>query len=125
MVTQLQTVLASDNEARKGAEAELNKIKEGDPDKYACYLTAVLMELNAPLDIKSLAAVILRRSIGTMLPEKKQTLWESLSQQAKDFLKNNLLNITKNTTTKDLMRKLANLLVEVAGGMYEQNEEVW
>ena len=83
------------------------------------------MELNAPLDIKSLAAVILRRSIGTMLPEKKQTLWESLSQQAKDFLKNNLLNITKNTTTKDLMRKLANLLVEVAGGMYEQNEEVW
>jgi hypothetical protein len=23
------------------------------------------------------------------------------------------------------MRKLANLLVEIAGGMYEQNEEIW
>ena len=64
MVTQLQTVLAPDNEARKVAEAELDKIKLGDSDKYACYLTQVLMEENAPLDIKALAAVILRRSVG-------------------------------------------------------------
>jgi hypothetical protein len=125
MVTQLQTVLAADNAARKVAEAELNKIKEGDSDKYACYLTAVIMEANAPLDIKSLAAVILRRSLGTMVAEKKQTLWEILSQQAKDYLKNHLLASIKVVATKDLMRKLANLLVEVAGGMYEQNEEVW
>ena len=125
MVTQLQTVMAADNDARKLAEAELNKIKEGDSDKYACYLTAVLMEPNAPLDIKALAAVILRRSLGTMIADKKQTLWEVLSQQAKDFLKNNLLNCVKAAATKDLMRKLANLLVEIAGGMYEQNEEVW
>lgn len=27
--------------------------------------------------------------------------------------------------TKDLIRKLANLLVEIAGGMFEQNEEIW
>lgn len=39
MVTQLQTVLAPDNDARKVAEAELDKIKQGDADKYACYLT--------------------------------------------------------------------------------------
>jgi hypothetical protein len=64
MVTQLQTVLGTDNEARKVAEAELDKIKQGDSDKYACYLTQVLMEANAPLDIKALAAVILRRSVG-------------------------------------------------------------
>lgn len=125
MVTQLQTVLAADNNARKLAEAELNKIKEGDSDKYACYLTAVLMEANAPLDIKSLAAVILRRSLGTMVADKKQTLWEVLSQQAKDFLKNNLLNCVKAADTKDLTRKLSNLLVEIAGGMFEQNEEIW
>jgi hypothetical protein len=31
----------------------------------------------------------------------------------------------KITNTKDLMRKLSNLLVEVAGGMFEENEEVW
>ena len=64
MVTQLQTVLAQDNEARKGAEAELNKIKEGDPDKYGAYLTSVIMHPEAPQEIKSLAAVILRRSLG-------------------------------------------------------------
>jgi hypothetical protein len=39
MVTQLKTVLAADNEARKVAEAQLDNIKQGEPDKYACYLT--------------------------------------------------------------------------------------
>jgi hypothetical protein len=29
------------------------------------------MEAAAPLEIKSLAAVVLRRSLGTVLPEKK------------------------------------------------------
>jgi len=40
-------------------------------------------------------------------------------------LKTNLLATIKITNTKDLMRKLSNLLVEVAGGMFEENEEVW
>ena len=71
--------MGQDNDARKGAEGELNKIKEGDPDKYGVYLTAVIMEPAAPLEIKSLAAVVLRRSISTVLPERKQTLWEALS----------------------------------------------
>ena len=83
------------------------------------------MEAAAPLEIKSLAAVVLRRSLGTVLPDKKQTLWEALSQQAKEFLKTNLLATIQTTTTKDLMKKLSNLLVEVAGGMFEENEEVF
>ena len=83
------------------------------------------MEPDAPMEIKSLAAVILRRSLGTALPARKQTLWEAMSAQAKEFLKTHLLATIRVTQTKDLMRKLANLLVEVAGGMYEENEEVW
>jgi len=83
------------------------------------------MHPEAPQEIKSLAAVILRRSLGTVLPEKKQTLWEAMSAQAKEFLKTNLLQTIRDTKTKDLMRKLSNLLVEVAGGMFEENEEVW
>lgn len=63
MVTQLQIVLGQDNDARKLAEAELGKIKEGDPDKYGVYLTTVIMDPEAPLEIKSLAAVVLRRSL--------------------------------------------------------------
>lgn len=69
-----------DNDARKAAEAHLAKIKDGEPEKYARYLTAVItdVELNASAEIKSLAAVILRRSLGTNLADKNQTLWAVL-----------------------------------------------
>lgn len=125
VISQLQTVLGQDNDARKGAEAALAKIREGEPDKYAGYLTAVIMEAEAPADIKALASVILRRGLTTALPNKKETLWEALTPGAKDFLKTNLLSTIRSATTKDLMHKLSNLLVEVQGGMHDQNQEVW
>lgn len=125
MVAQLQIVLGQDNAARKNAEDHLKKIKEGEPEKYACYLTAVILNPEAPVEIKSLAAVILRRSIGTMINDQKKTLWELLNQPSKDFLKNNLLACVSQVTVKDLLHKLSNLLVEIAGSMYEENEEVW
>lgn len=75
LVGQLQIVLGQDNEARKGAEAHLNKIKNGEPDKYACYLTAVIIDQNAGNDIKALSCVILRRSISTNVEGKAETLW--------------------------------------------------
>ena len=127
MVTQLQVVLGQDNDARKAAEEHLKKIKDGEPDKYACYLTSVIMAPQAGLDIKSLAAVVLRRSLGTHLTDKKETLWESISPAAKDFLKTNLLATVRVIDTKDLIHKMSNLLVEVQGGMFEQNDahEIW
>ena len=70
MVGQLQIVLGHDNDARKGAEEHLKKIKEGEPDKYACYLTSVIMDAGASLEIKSLAAVVLRRSTHSPIPTK-------------------------------------------------------
>lgn len=125
MVEQLQIVLGQDNDARKVAEEHLKKIKEGEPDKYACYLTAVILNPEAPQEIKSLSSVILRRALTSVVGADKKTLWEALSQQAKDFMKNNLLAVIKDMKVKDLMHKLASLLVEVAGSMYEENEEVW
>ena len=127
LVTQLQIVLGQDNDARKGAEEHLKKIKEGEPDKYACYLTAVIMEPQAGLDIKALAGVVLRRSLGTLLTDKKETLWEALSPAAKDFVKVNLLSTVRVIETKDLIHKVSNLLVEVQGGMYEHNDahKIW
>ena len=98
MVSQLQIVLGQDNAARKGAEEHLKKIKEGEPDKYACYLTAIIISPEAPQEIKSLSAVILRRSIGTIINnDSKKTLWEMLSPMARDFLRTNLLKFIKET----------------------------
>jgi len=126
MVAQLQIVLGQDNQARKGAEEHLKKIKDGEPDKYACYLTAVIMDPNAGADIKALASVVLRRGITSSISGNTKTLWEALSPHAKNFVKSNLLLTIRSVQTKDLIHKMSNLLVEVAGGMYEHEEEaVW
>jgi hypothetical protein len=125
VVAQLQLVLGQDNSARKAAEEHLNKIKVGEPDKYACYLTAIILNPEAPAEIKALAAVILRRSVGNVMGDEKKTLWEALSAQAKDFMRSQLLVSVRQVTVKDLIHKIGSLLVEVAGAMYEENEEVW
>lgn len=61
----LSEILQNDNTVRKAAEEKLNQAKKTDPDRYACYLVSVI----APTctfgsEIKSLAAVILRRNIS-------------------------------------------------------------
>ena len=62
----LQVILANDNVARKQAEEQLSAAKSTQTDKYACLLTMVISpESNYNLEVKSLAAVILRRNIST------------------------------------------------------------
>ena len=125
MITKLQTVLGADNDARKEAEEHLNKIKTEEPAKYAVYFTAICVSGEVAADVRALAAVILRRSIGTVLPNAKETLWEKLEAPHRKLLKENLLRAIEGIENKDMMHKMSNLLVEVAGSMYEDNEEVW
>ena len=72
-------MLGTDNEARKVAEEQLSTIREGEPEKYAVYLTAIIVDSAAPEQIRALSAVILRRTISATLAEKKISLWEALS----------------------------------------------
>lgn len=126
LISQLQIILGTDNDARKGAEEHLKKIKDGEPDKYASYLTAVIADPGASTEIKSLSCVLLRRSIGSNITGQDKTLWVILSQGARDYLKVHLLKAIESCTIKDVVHKLANLLVEIAGGMYEHEDEaIW
>jgi hypothetical protein len=61
----LSEILQNDNNLRKAAEEKLSAAKRTDPDRYTCYLVSVLQPQYAfPSDVKSLAAVILRRNIS-------------------------------------------------------------
>ena len=96
LVEQLKIVLGEDNDARKGAEQVLVSTKEGAPDKYAVYLTAIIQDQEAPPAIKSLAAVLLRRNVNspmdTALPDgTKRTLWAALDANSKSYLQTTLL----------------------------------
>ena len=38
----LQEILSNENSVRKAGEEKLNQIKSQEPDKYACYLIALM-----------------------------------------------------------------------------------
>lgn len=117
--------MGNDNDQRKASEEHLKKIREGDPDKYAAYLAAIVQdENNISNETRALASVILRRNLNATVSEKK-TVWESLTLPTKEFLKSSLLQAIQVIKTKDLIHKVSNLLVEVAGQMYEEDETVW
>jgi hypothetical protein len=78
IITQLQLVLGNDNDQRKSAEKHIEQIKVGEPDKYASYLTVIICQPDCPEDIKTLCAVLLRRSVNSVVADKKETLWELL-----------------------------------------------
>jgi hypothetical protein len=42
LASTLQEILSNDNNVRKAGEEKLNAIKSGEPDKYACYLVALI-----------------------------------------------------------------------------------
>jgi hypothetical protein len=102
-------ILGNDNEARKAGESELNKLKLESPDKYACYMTAILnhSKLSSFLiylathiaQVKALASVILRRNISytsidsqdVQNSSNNSNLWSRLTAESKTFVKAELL----------------------------------
>ena len=124
MAGQLQTVLGLDNDARKAAEDHLKKIREGDPNKYAAYLSYIIAQADAPAEARSLACVILRRSLTSSVKDDK-TLWDLLAAEPKEFMKTHLLAAVQTAASKDLVHKMCDLLVEIAAAMYEETEEKW
>lgn len=95
MGQQLQIILGNDNDARKTAEENIKKIRENEPDKYVTYLSTLCCDPGADMQIKSLSAVILRRTLITYNEQSKMQLWEMLKPETKQNLKNGLLETIK------------------------------
>lgn len=125
MGEQLQLILGTDNNARKVAEENIKKIRESEPDKYVIYLSTLICDPAVDLQTKSLSAVILRRTILSVNEGTKQQLWESLKAETKNGLKGAFFELIKQVDNKDFIHKLSNLLVEIQGAMFDENEEIW
>ena len=102
----------------------MKKIREGEPDKYACYLSYIIAQQDAPEQVRALSAVILRRALTTAIKDDK-TLWDAIAAGPRDFMKTHLLSSVQSASSKDLIHKMCDLLVEIAGAMYEDDETVW
>jgi hypothetical protein len=78
----------------------------------------------AQLDVRSLAAVILRRNVS-IIGEDKDNLWRSISNEAKHYVRNELVAILQCETDKVLLRKVSDLIGEIAGSINEVDKEIW
>ncbi len=84
-------------------------------------------------DVKSLAAVILRRNISYTATDSQDignqdnnaNLWKRLSPDAQNFVKSELLKVISNPLDKAVIHKVCNLLIEIGGTIYEQENFVW
>lgn len=48
-----------------------------------------------------------------------------MSPNSKSFVKNELLKTISESKEKTLVHKICNLLIEIGGTMYEQEETIW
>lgn len=84
-------------------------------------------------EIRSLAAVILRRNISVTATDSQDindsqnnvNLWKRLSEQGQTFVKTELLKTISEANDKITVHKICNLLIEVQGTLYDDNEYVW
>jgi hypothetical protein len=83
--------------------------------------------------VKCLAAVILRRNISSTAVDSQDisnqdnnsNLWKRLSTEAKEFVKLELLKAISECADKNVIHKVCNLLIEIGGTIYEQENFVW
>lgn len=73
--------------------------------------------------IKSLACVILRRTLSSY--EDQKPLWDAIKPETKEMLRGGFFEAMKTCQTKDIIHKMSNLLVEIQGAMFEEDETVW
>jgi hypothetical protein len=122
---------------RKAAEDKLNAAKRSDPDRYACYLVSVLNpNCQFGVDVKSLAAVILRRNISIQSQDysdlqdnaNNQNLYQRLSDSARNFVQQATIETLQSLGEGDRQyrHKVCNLAVEIQGAMYEYTDNnIW
>ena len=81
-----------------------------------------------PADVKTLAAVILRRNISSTATdsqdisnqENNANLWKRMSADGQNYIKTTLLQVLSTCTDKNVIHKICNLLIEIGGTIYEQ-----
>jgi len=75
----------------------------------------------------------LRRNISSTATDSQDlanqdnnaNLWKRLSAEAKEFAKVELLKTISACSDKIILSKICNLIIEVAGTIYDQEETVW
>lgn len=114
----------NDNQIRKLAEAQLNGLKKSDPNNYAILMIYLMHpQYQTTPEVKSLAAVILRRNISISSVDvsdlndlaNNDNLWQRLNDECRHNVQTQLIEVLRGSTEwpKNLTHKVCSLAVEV------------
>lgn len=121
----LLEVQTPDNEKRAEAEQKLSDIKEGSPDKYTAYMVEAIKDESLKPETRVMAAVVLRRNVCPVDITEK-TLWVKISNEAQDYVKEQVLHLFKSEQNSVILNKIAELASEIAASINEvERHNIW
>ena len=112
----LRRLLETSNEDRKEAERVFNLCKS-QPEPLAVRLVAVIQSPSISADIRTLAAVLLRR----VTVKEQESLWPQLNPAAQAKLKTDLLSILQSEPSKPIWKKVCDTISDLAVGIVESS----
>ena len=118
----LQGVLNPDNNLRKEAELKLNQIRENKPAFCFC-LTKLLVE-SPEKSVKTLASVLLRKTLSIGDKEEVSAAWLVMDANTKTSIKENILKAVIAEADKNQKIKYCDTMATVAENVFE-SKDTW
>lgn len=115
-------LLANDNNVRGEAEKKLNQTKNNSSALVYCLAKLIYQSENN--GVKTLSSVLLRKLITIKEEEDISPVWESLDNNYKESVKQDLINAVLKEKNKDMKIKICDTMVSVAENVFE-NKESW
>ncbi|GFN79969.1 importin-5 [Plakobranchus ocellatus] len=117
MLALLQALLSHDNEARTQAEQTYENVP--GPEKMVCLIHAV-RNMDAPVEQRALAAVLLRRLFTTNF----DTLWPHIDAEMQKAVKQELMTAVHQETAPAVRKKVCDAFAELSRNMIDENNDM-
>ncbi|XP_074657622.1 importin-5-like [Tubulanus polymorphus] len=111
----LHSLLSPDHDVRTPAEEVYDKLPQ--ERRYEFLMKVIADSTRQPAEIRSLAAVLLRRLITVTTDEK----WNELDEQAQSFIRDKLLEVVQQESLMSLRKKVCDCVAELARIMIDDD----
>jgi hypothetical protein len=116
----LQNILSNDNTVRGNAEKQLNQLRSNAGALVYC-LSKVVLD-STEKGVKTLASVLLRKTLDIKEEHDVNPIWEKLEANIKESIKQNILQAIINEPSKAQKIKYCDTMATVAENVFESNE---
>ena len=116
----LQTILATDNTARKQSELTLIQARKKDPDSFLRILIIIMKDQQ--LNIRFLSSIILKNNISCFTPNSPM-LYNEIKPQTQSYIKEQLIQALNTEKQAQIRYNICDTIGDLAGTVYDQDRE--